>query len=281
LRGRGVVPCCGGLVMVRVWRLGLGVVAPVMLGVMLAVVLGASPARAASDMTYVAGEGADFGICDVWNPCLTFAFAMGQTNAGGTINVEDSGNYGAVVINKALTIRSDSSDPVAIATIQINAAATDQVEIVGITFNGMHAGTPYPYGVEVTQAAQVFIDNCKFWNYGTSGQAGGAVYIAPVSFSRVTVNETQMFNNSAGVTITLASNAVAGSSAHLKIFHSFLSSNTDVGIRAIGTGNDALIENSQIFGSTKAIDLQNGGAARSYGDNVITNGDALIPVPLN
>ena len=248
---------------------------------MLAAMSAGAPAYATTSMTYVMGEGADMGACDVWSPCLTLAYALAQTTAGGTINVEDSGNYGAVVINKALTIRSDSSDPVMIASIQINAAPTDQVEIIGLTFNGMNGTTPYTYGVQVTQAAQVLISGCKFWNYGTSGTPSGAVYIAPISFSRVTVTDTQMFNNAVGVTITLAPTAVAGSSAHLKIFHSFLSSNTDAGIRAIGTGNDALIESSQIFGSTKAVDLQNGGAARSYGDNVITNGDALIPVPLN
>jgi hypothetical protein len=59
--------------------------------------------------TYVSGMGSDSNPCTAVSPCKTFAAALALTTAGGEIYVLNSANYGAVNINKAITITSEGA----------------------------------------------------------------------------------------------------------------------------------------------------------------------------
>src|ERR1700732_5354256 len=67
--------------------------------------LSAAPqAFATNATTYVSRIGADAGTCTSAAPCATFAYAIGQTTAGGEISVLTSGEYGEVTITKSISI---------------------------------------------------------------------------------------------------------------------------------------------------------------------------------
>src|SRR5258708_6839602 len=59
--------------------------------------------------TYVSGTGNDSNPCLASWPCQTFQAALALTVAGGEIFVLDSANYGAVTINKAVSITSEGA----------------------------------------------------------------------------------------------------------------------------------------------------------------------------
>jgi hypothetical protein len=55
--------------------------------------LSGSLAFGASNRTWVSGTGTDSGTCPRTAACATFAYALGQTNAGGEIDVLDPGDW--------------------------------------------------------------------------------------------------------------------------------------------------------------------------------------------
>jgi Collagen triple helix repeat (20 copies)/Right handed beta helix region len=61
-------------------------------------------AFATSAETWVSGTGKDSGTCTVAVPCASFAYAIGETSAGGEIDVLTSGSYGPVTITEPITI---------------------------------------------------------------------------------------------------------------------------------------------------------------------------------
>ena len=243
---------------------------------LLSIAFMAQPAHAGLDQTWIAAEGVDSGLCIIYLPCQTLSFALDQTATGGTINVIDSGIYGSATVSKSITIRSELGQPAMIANITINAGATDKVVIEGIDLEGtaQTAGLAYPYGIGVLQAAEVLIHNVRIKDFNTGG-GGAGIYINTASQVRVTVNESLLFSNGVGVLVTSANG-----NAHLKMFKSLLLANADAGVRVIGSGNDAMLAGNNLLGSAKSMDLQRGGAARSFGNNALTSGDVPIGMPM-
>ena len=70
------------------------------------ILCGVSVAQARPD-TWVAPDGSDTGTCPMAAPCRTFAYAHGQTNNNGSINVAASGSYGPLTITKPISIVAD------------------------------------------------------------------------------------------------------------------------------------------------------------------------------
>src|SRR4051812_43278132 len=66
--------------------------------------------------TYVSGAGKDSNPCTPSSPCQTLQAALTLTLAGGEIFVLDSANYGAVTINKAVSITSEGASTGVLAT---------------------------------------------------------------------------------------------------------------------------------------------------------------------
>src|SRR5207237_8677678 len=67
--------------------------------------LGAGAAQAQASRTWVSGVGDDANPCSRTAPCKTFAGTISKTAAGGEINCLDSGGFGALTINKAITVK--------------------------------------------------------------------------------------------------------------------------------------------------------------------------------
>src|SRR2546423_7355935 len=102
--------------------------------------LATAPAYAQATRTWVSGVGDDVNPCSRTAPCKTFAGAISKTAAGGIINCLDPAGYGAVTINKAITIQCEEETGHVLANgtnaINVIAAASDIVILRGLTIEG-------------------------------------------------------------------------------------------------------------------------------------------------
>jgi len=251
----------------RGWALAAGVAGLAM----------ASPAWGALDQTWISAEGLDSGACLPTAPCATLAFAVARTTPGGIVTVMDSGYFGVATIDRALTLRAELGRPLMVVSITVNAGVNDKVVIENLALQGKSAGMgiAYPYGIQVVQAGDVFLRQVSIKDYNAAGTVGSGVYINSITQTRVTMDETTVFNNTVGVWVTSV-----GGNAHLKMFRSLILSNGESGVRVVGAGNDAMFSGNQMLGSTNSLDLQSGGAARSFGNNALTSGAVPIGMSL-
>ena len=120
--------------------------------------------RADLNRTWVSGVGDDVHNCSRASPCKTFQGALAHTIVGGEINCIDSGGFGAVFINKSITIDgtgclaaiiSGATNAIVInITAQADVAKT--VRLRGLSINGQGIGAS---GIKVVAARTVFIEN--------------------------------------------------------------------------------------------------------------------------
>lgn len=145
----------------------------------LAACFGASPAVAATNaVSFVSGKGSDAGANSCAfpaTPCRTFAYALTQTKAAGEIKALDPANYGALTIDRSITITGVPGTSVQTANagtaVTIN-AANAVVNLRGIDVDGAGVGTA---GVVAYYARVVNIVGCvvrRFANEGVSINGG-------------------------------------------------------------------------------------------------------------
>ena len=175
-------------------------------GALLACGLSAVPAQAAANRTWVSGHGTDSGACGRTSPCRTFAFALGQTAAGGELDVLDPAGYGTVTINQAISIVNDGVGTAGITVgsglngVTINAGASDSVHLRGLTIVG--PGTTGSNGIQFNTGGNLEIENCVVRNF-----QGGIVILASTS-SSFSVSNTIASNNGGGIGIEPTGSAV-------------------------------------------------------------------------
>ena len=238
----------------------------------LATLGGARPVAAQQAISYLSNAGSDSGNCSYTAPCGTLAAAVNATGDNGQVVVMNSGAYGHATLSRSMTIRGEGGPVGIIGEVFISGPATTHVLIEDINFEGTTSGTNgYAYGVYVYQGQEVVVRNSRFRGYLSAG-----VRVAPTVAVRVTLDNCSFVSNPVGI---LDDNPAGG--GHIKLFRSTLIGNSDAGVRVSGLGNDVLIQGSRVLGSAKALDIINGATARSYGDNVLTNGDAPLLSPLN
>src|SRR5215471_5711333 len=78
-------------------------------GAAMLALLPATPASAVNTKSWVASTGSDANDCSLAHPCATFAHAMTATSAGGEVNVVNGGDFGPLVISKAIHIANDGA----------------------------------------------------------------------------------------------------------------------------------------------------------------------------
>jgi hypothetical protein len=210
-----------------------------------------------STQTFVSATlGSDSNPCTRISPCLTFAVALAQTNAGGEIDVLDPGDFGPVTITKAVSISYDA-DSVAgtvpssgTSGIVISAGSSDVINLRGLSFDGVNAsGTS---GVVFLSGARLNISKCVFQGFTTSGMtlspgAGSA------TTTRLVVQNTTILNNATGILIQPTGGIVAN--VTLRWLH--IDNNTGEGLRVDGTGGSGAI-NAALADSTASLNAGNG-----------------------
>ena len=230
----------------------------------------AAPAMAQATRTWVSGVGDDANPCSRTAPCKTFAGAISKTAAGGEINVLDPGGFGGVTITKAITIRSDSIEAGVLVSgtsgIVINAGVSDKVVLDGLDFEGAST-TPGIHGVNIIQARDVLVRNSSIRGFTNASSAG--IMVNTAAQSSLTVENCTFNNNTMGIAVISS-----GGQGAARVFNSQIVASAVAGIRVSGAGNKAEISNNVIIRAPKSLEILSGGVVNSYGDNVLTAGDA-------
>lgn len=137
--------------------------------------------------------------CSFTLPCKTFAGAFVKTDAGGEISVMNSAAYGALNINKSITINGEGNLAGSLSgggvTIIVNAASTDKVILRNIQLNGAGGGT---VGVQVL-AGNVTIDNCFIYGFTTGFIGGMGVMVSTSANSYVDIRNTNISYSTFGL----------------------------------------------------------------------------------
>jgi hypothetical protein len=139
--------------------------------------LGATQAKALSSATWVSGSGTNNDTCTVAAPCATLTYAESKTTTGGAIHVLSSGSYGAVTLNRAVSILAPPgidaliNVPAKGTGITVN-AGTGIVLLRGLTITG--AALNGNFGITVNSVGSLTIDhvtvtNTQFGIYATNG----------------------------------------------------------------------------------------------------------------
>ncbi len=235
--------------------------------------------NAQATRTWVSGVGDDANPCSRTAPCKTFAGAISKTAAGGEISVLDPGGFGAVTITKSISIIAKGAEGSIIGAlvsgIVINAAATDEVTLHGLTIEGVGNGLN---GIRIIRARAVHISDCLIRGF-QGASAGRGIAVDPVAPVRVTVTNSQIVKNQQGV----LADPQTGGRPTVVLTRVAISDNSLHGIRARGQNSTVFLNDTVITGNNVGISI--GGAAQviSFGNNVIadnnTNGAPTQVVP--
>jgi hypothetical protein len=147
--------------------------------------------------TWVSVNGNDGNNCSRATPCRTLATALVKSSAGGEIDVLDSGDFGTVTLNKAITVLApgvlggiQTSSGTAIT---VNAGTNDKIVLRGLTIDGLGTGLD---GVSFVAGGALYVENCTVNNFGRYG-----IDFAPTSGgSKLFVTDVVLRNNGVGTT---------------------------------------------------------------------------------
>jgi hypothetical protein len=243
----------------------------------------AAQLSAQATRTWVSGVGDDANPCSRTAPCKTFAGAISKTAAGGEINVLDPGDFGSVIITKAITIDATGVEAGVFSNstdgITVFAGATDKVTLRSLDIESSASGgagiffaqglltvencriSGFEYGIDIqteTPNTKAFISNTLI------EQSGGAgIFVEPFFTNYVVLDHVRAVNNSgAGLATTHPS--------FVYVSNSDFSHNGEVGVIAQG-GAAISLESSSITFNGVGLILFQSSAARLSNVNVWGN----------
>jgi hypothetical protein len=133
----------------------------------LAAMLSAAPAQA--QRVFVSATGLDGNPCTFTAPCRSFQHAHDVASSGGEIDVLDPGGYGALTINRAISIQGHGFSGITVGSgangITINGGSTDNVTLNGLLIEGGGAGTNN--GIQFNSGASLTVAGCVAQNLHT------------------------------------------------------------------------------------------------------------------
>ncbi|MEO8674075.1 MAG: right-handed parallel beta-helix repeat-containing protein [Casimicrobiaceae bacterium] len=140
--------------------------------------------------TYIASNGLDTNDGRLGTPCRSIGAALAQTDPGGEIIVLDSAGYGAVAINKSVSV---IAPPGVFAGITVTAGTGIDVTAGTVTLRGLTLrGSGGAIGIHVGNAI-VHVDGCAI-----SGLAQFGIH-ADVANGEVYVRDTQIAHCAEGL----------------------------------------------------------------------------------
>jgi nitrous oxidase accessory protein NosD len=226
---------------------------------------------------------------------------LAATAAGGEIYVLNSANYGAVTINKAVTITSEGAVAGVLATsgvgLTIQAGAGDVINLRGLDIDGGNSGST---GIQFVSGQALNIQKSAVRGFANSGIAFSPAGAASLSVSDTTVtsnhsngilvsgtvkgalnrvtasgNGVGIFASGAGVSLTLTDTVASnnsygvGASASAVMVRNSTMSNNAVGISADKTAI-ARVGQSTVTGNGTGLQATNGGQVLSFGTNNVS-----------
>jgi hypothetical protein len=215
--------------------------------------LGAVPASAQANRTWVSGTGTDSGTCTIAAPCASFQYALSQTKAGGEIDCLTPGDFGgsshSLTIGQSVSIVCDGVSNGGILTTSNNAItinAGTMVYLAGLDLNGPGYGQ---IGVQVSSGSTVYITHSSI-----RGFVYGVVVQTPTN-TRVVIKDSIIVNNSdAGLyTAALTGGNNAAATVNTVIDDNGIDANADI---SFGAPSAIALIKSLLTGSPTGLYLQ-------------------------
>lgn len=131
----------------------------------------ACAAAVAVPIAFVQSDGSDANTrhgCTSIKPCRTFAAALTVTDAGGEIVARDSEDYGAVTIDKSVSLTGTPGAGIVVASGNAVNVATFGVDVVlrGLAIRGAgHVGN----GISMTAGRALTMENCIVADFSGQG----------------------------------------------------------------------------------------------------------------
>jgi hypothetical protein len=200
----------------------------------------ATPAAAAT-RTWVSGVGDDLNPCSRTAPCKTFAGAISKTDAGGEINCLDPGGYGAVTINKSMTIACPYTEGGVLAGgngIVVNLpAATDAVFLRGLDIFGVN---PPSNGVRMIGQGSLHIEDCVIRRFNAANSFG--VSVQPSGAAKLYIsNSTVADNGNAATGGGILIKPTGAGSVRAELNNVRVRNNANVGLSVDTVGNTGFV----------------------------------------
>lgn len=174
---------------------------------MLACIL--SPAKAQNARSFVSSHGLDTNACTLAAPCRSLAVALAATNAGGEIDVLNPAGYGALTINKAISIVNDGVGTAGVIVpsgedgIIINAGPNDAVSLRGLSVEGSGVGAT---GIKFNSGASLTVEKCVIRHM----TGNGIDFTSSTATSALTVSNSLVADNGeAGINLLPSGSATA------------------------------------------------------------------------
>ncbi len=264
------------------------------LGAFVGVLLQAAPVEAANVRSWVASFGSG-ATCSRLTPCADFNTAYAQTVAGGVINCVDSGEYGSVLINHALTIDCTGTLGGATGTaININAGPNDDIVLRGLVLHGSQIFFQAGRSLTVNKVfidnfplngilfnpsgnADLFVSDSIITNTGANNSNLAGIYIQPAGTAvvRAVISGTHMDNNSVGLWLnTFGTSAGGGITASL--VDSSVSGNRIGGIVAGSAAAVALLIMDRTTVSMNGLTSGDFGVYAAGANSLITLSNSLL-----
>ncbi len=148
-------------------------------------------------VSWVSASGNDSDNCSRGTPCRTFAGALARISPGGEIDVLDSGDFGPLTINKAVSlVASGPLGGIRVTSgnaITISAGANDRIVLRGLSLDGTGTGAS---GISFTSGGSLYVENCTVNGFSAYG-----IDFEPASGSgKLFVTDTVIRNNGIGAT---------------------------------------------------------------------------------
>jgi hypothetical protein len=210
----------------------------------------AAPALAASKVAFVSVSGTNSGSCATpATACRTFAYAIGQTAAGGALKALAPGDYGPLSIDKAIVVSGVEGAGVVQTVnsdaILIHAGATDSVSLVGLSIDGSKGSAAN--GVKLVSGGSLTIKNCTL-----RGFSGAGVSLVSNAATKFLIEDTKMSDFGwAGVSV-MAAPANGQLAAKGRINRVSISNAKWVGVE-VGWSNHVSITDSSVANSETGI----------------------------
>ncbi len=186
----------------------------------------------------------------------------------------------------------------------IRFVAGGKLAVQNTTIRNFNGGSPNGYGIsfQPNSTASLFVDNCDILNNGNVGSTTGAgIYIGPqtstaASATTVSISNTRIDGNVAGIRLDGSVNTTAGSAIRVSISSSDISGNLQGGVSVVsltgqtpavaeifntsvnnnGTGLNAKgalatirVKSSTVTGNTNGLLITQSATMTSNGDNMI------------
>jgi hypothetical protein len=234
----------------------------------------ASLTQAQATRTWVSGVGDDVNPCSRTAPCKTFAGAISKTATRGEINAIDSGGFGAITINKSITIDGAGVQASILAAGTNGVIVNDTtnaavVHLRNLSING--AGTGFD-GIRFLAGRRLFVENVVVFNFKGNGTNSDGIDFVPSSagltFNLHVKNSTFSDNSGDGIRVSTAASTINAS-----IDGCILSGNVN-GLEV--PGGTANISRSVIDGnSSNGITVTSGAFINASQNQITSNGTGI------